>query len=113
MISTPEFEVMKPGAMLINTSRGPLVNAQALADALNSGKLACAGVDVFEEEPAQLSDPVFSAKNLICTPHSAALTAEGNARMASMCVEGCLAVCNGKAWPNVADKKVFEHTRFA
>lgn len=113
MLSAPEFEIMKPGAMLINTSRGPIVNAKALAAALNSGKIACAGVDVYEEEPADLSDPVFGAKNMICTPHAAALTGEGNARMAYMCVEGCLAVCNGAQWPNVADKKVYAHARFA
>ena len=112
MISAKEFAVMKPGAMLINTSRGPIVNAQDLADALNSGKIACAGVDVYEEEPAKLSDPVFSAKNMICTPHAAALTNEGNARMASMCAEGCLAVCRGEQWPRVADKKVYEHPLF-
>jgi len=112
MITAKEFEIMKPGAMLINTSRGPIVNAQDLADALNSGKIACAGVDVFEEEPAERSDPVFSAKNMICTPHTAALTNEGSARMAYMCVEGCLVVCNGGQWLKVADKKVYEHPRF-
>lgn len=112
MISAPEFAMMKPGAMLINCSRGPVVNAQALADALNSGKIACAGVDVYEEEPAAPTDPVFTAKNTICTPHAAALTAEGNARMAYMCVEGCLAVCRGEQWQKVADRKVYEHPRF-
>lgn len=112
MISARELAMMKHGAMLINTSRGPIVNAQALADALNNGTIACAGVDVYEEEPAELSDPVFSAKNIICTPHAAALTNEGNARMAYQCVEGCLAVCKGEQWHNVADKKVYEHPRF-
>lgn len=113
MISAPEFAVMKPGAMLINCSRGPVVDARALAHALNSGTLACAGVDVYEDEPARLSDPVFSAKNTICTPHAAALTAESNARMAYQCAQGCLAVCRGEKWPAVADRRVYEHPRFA
>lgn len=112
MISTKQFAMMKKTAMLINTSRGPVVDPQALADALNSGEIACAGVDVYETEPANLSDPVFTAKNLICTPHTAALTNEGNQRMHRDCVAGCIAVCKGEQWQKVVDRSVYQHPRF-
>lgn len=112
MISGKELAMMKKSAILINTSRGPIVNSQALADALNNGLIAYAGIDVYDEEPAQLDSPVFAAKNIICTPHAAALTNEGNARSHSMCVEGCIAVCNGEHWPMVVDRSVYEHPRF-
>ncbi len=72
MIGEKEFALMKPGALFINTARGPIVDSKALADALNSGKLAGAAVDVFEKEPPVPEDhPLFGAKNLIATPHVA------------------------------------------
>ncbi len=72
MIGEKEFALMKPGALFINTARGPIVDSRALADALNSGKLAGAAVDVFEKEPPVPEDhPLFGTKNLIATPHVA------------------------------------------
>ena len=112
MISHDQFKMMKKSAVLINTSRGPVVDSQALADALNSGEIACAGIDVYDTEPADLSNPVFSAKNLICTPHAAALTNEANERMHYDCVAGCLAVCRGEKWQKVVDRSVYDHPRY-
>ncbi len=100
MISREQLAMMKKSAVLINTSRGPVVDSQALADALNSGEIAYAGIDVYDTEPADLSNPVFTAKNLICTPHAAALTNEANERMHYDCVAGCVAVCKGEKWQN-------------
>lgn len=113
MISTKEFEIMKPNAMLINTSRGPVVDSEALAYALNNGIIGSAGIDVYDEEPADLNNPVFSAKNIVCTPHAAALSNEANIRMHCDCVEGCIAVCKGEQWQKVADRSVYNHPRFA
>ena len=112
MIGERELGLMKKTALLINTSRGPIVNSKALADALNNGVIAGAAVDVFDTEPAKSDDPVFTAKNLIATPHLAALTREAKARMGIRCVEGCLAVLRGERWNDVVDKSVYEHENF-
>lgn len=77
LIGKEKLALMKPSAVLINTSRGPVVDSQALADALNSGKLAGAGIDVFEmEPPVPVDHPLLHAKNLIATPHVAFATKE-------------------------------------
>ncbi len=112
MITTAELQLMKPTALLINTSRGPIVNEQDLADALNHDVISGAAVDVYSEEPAKLENPVFHAKNLLCTPHSAALTREATNRMAVQCAKGCVAVCKGEQWNDVVDKSVYTHVRF-
>lgn len=113
MITSRELSMMKKTALLINTSRGPIVNEQDLADALNRGAIAGAAVDVYSTEPAVADNPVFTAKNLICTPHSAALTREATDRMAVQCALGCLAVCRGEHWQNVVDKGVYANPKFS
>ncbi len=77
MIGEAELAKMKPGAVLINTARGPVVDSAALAKALNDGQIAGAAVDVFETEPPVPEDhPLLHAKNLIATPHVAFATKE-------------------------------------
>ncbi len=109
MISREELKMMKKTAVVINCSRGGIVNEEALAEALNKGTIAGAGTDVYEEEPPKPTNPLLTAKNIVCSPHSAAQTKEAVSRMARMCVEGCLAVINGEKWPYVADPKVYDH----
>lgn len=113
MITARELKLMKNTALLINASRGAIVNEQDLTDALNAGEIAGAAVDVFSTEPAEAANPLFGAKNLICTPHSAALTIEGKDRMAVQCVKGCLAICGGEHWKDVVNKSVDSCQRFA
>ncbi len=107
MITAKELGLMKKSAVLINTSRGPIVNEKDLKDALDNGVIAGAGIDVFSEEPAKPENPVFHAKNAVVTPHLAALTREAKTRMQVNCVKGCLAVLRGEQWPDVVDRSVY------
>lgn len=112
MIDKKELDSMKSSAIIINCSRGGIVNEAALIEALNTGKIAGAGLDVFEQEPIGTDYPLLHAKNVLCTPHSAAQTKEAVIRMAQMCIQGCLEVANGVKWPYVADKSVYNHPRW-
>ena len=113
MISKKELERMKKTAVLINCARGGVVNEADLIDALNSGTIAAAALDVFCEEPPKPDNPLFSAKNLIDSPHSAAQTREAVVNMATMCVKGCLEVLDGKKCANVFNPKAYEHPRWS
>ena len=113
MISGKELKTMKKTALIINCSRGGIVNEAALVEALRAGTIAGAGTDVFVNEPPKPEDPLLNCPNLIVSPHSAAQTREAVIKMAQMCVRGCLAVAEGKKWPYVADKAVYDHPRWA
>ena len=112
LIALPELQQMKPTAILLNCARGGIVNEPDLKQALEEGVIAAAGLDVFEIEPPDVSAPLFSAPNLLLSPHSAAQTREAVVNMHMMCVEGCLAVLKGEKWPHVANPEVYQHPRF-
>ena len=95
LINMARLSLMKPTAFLINTSRGPLVVEQDLADALNRGIIAGAGLDVLPVEPPVAGSPLFSAKNCIVTPHIAWATREARARLLEIAVENVRAFVNG------------------
>jgi len=82
LIGAAELACMKPGSRLINCARGGLVNEQALADALRSGHLAGAGLDVFEEEPPPPDHPLLQLPQVVCTPHLGASTTEAQRSVA-------------------------------
>jgi (S)-sulfolactate dehydrogenase len=88
---------MRPGAILINTSRGGIVDEAALAAALRSGRLRGAALDVFEQEPLPAGSPLENAPNLILTPHIAGLTQEANTRVSDMVAAGVTIALTGRA----------------
>jgi phosphoglycerate dehydrogenase-like enzyme len=76
MIRREHFELMKPGAILINTARGPIVDESDLVWALQSQRIAGAGLDVFDREPLPVDSPLLKLPNVVLTPHSAGITPE-------------------------------------
>ena len=112
MISKKQLTEMKKTALIINCSRGGIINETDLVEALKAGEIAGAGTDVFCSEPPKEDDPLLNCPNLIVSPHSAAQTREAVIKMAQMCVKGCLAVAEGKKWPFVADKSVYDHEKW-
>jgi glycerate dehydrogenase len=86
---------MQPGAFLVNTARGPLVNEYDLAEALNSGQIAGAACDVVSSEPIAADNPLLGARNIILTPHIAWATLEARTRLMQMTAENIRAFLNG------------------
>lgn len=102
MVNAARLATMKPTAILINTGRGPLVNEQDLADALNKGVIAAAGIDVLSSEPPQYTNPLLTAKNCFITPHIAWATKEARERLMDIAVENLKGYINGEIVNNVA-----------
>ncbi|EPT34092.1 4-phosphoerythronate dehydrogenase [Bacteroidetes bacterium oral taxon 272 str. F0290] len=102
MINAQTLALMKPTAILINTGRGPLVQEQDLADALNSGVIAAAGLDVLSSEPPQRDHPLLTARNCYITPHIAWATKEARTRLMSMAVANLKGYMRAEIINNVA-----------
>src|SRR5271166_916267 len=96
MIGVREFARMKPGAILINTARGAVINQAAMVAALRSGHLAGAGLDVTDPEPIAAGDPLLRLDNVVITPHIGSASIVARASMASMAVDNVLAVFGGR-----------------
>jgi glycerate dehydrogenase len=95
IVNAQRLGLMKPTAFLINTSRGPLINEAALADALNSGKIAGAGLDVMSVEPPPMDHPLYRAKNCLITPHYAWATKAARQRLMDVSVKNLKAFIDG------------------
>lgn len=99
IIGRKELAMMKPTAIIINTSRGPVIDQDALTEALKTRRIAGAALDVFEEEPISLTHPLLKLDNLVLTPHIASATWETRRRMAERCAESVKALLDGKHPP--------------
>ena len=102
MVNAERLNLMKPNAILINTGRGPLINEQDLADALNEGKIMAAGLDVLSSEPPLSTNPSLSARNCFITPHIAWATKEARIRLMKIAVNNLKEFKNGNVINNVA-----------
>ncbi|MGX9574700.1 hydroxyacid dehydrogenase [Mesorhizobium sp. f-mel] len=90
VIGAQELAVMKPTAILVNTARGGVVDEAALISALQNGRIAAAGIDVFDDEPPATDNPLFALNQVVLSPHIAGLTAECGERMAISSVQNVL-----------------------
>ena len=95
LVNAERLAMMKPTAILINTARGPVVDEQALADALNRGVIYAAGIDVLCEEPPRGDSPLLKARNCFVTPHIAWATIEARTRLLDICEANLRAFCEG------------------
>jgi len=107
LISERELHLMKPTAILINTARGPIVNEKALANALQSGTIAGAGLDVFENEPA-VEPTLLTMENVVLLPHIASASLKTRTLMATMASENIVAHFHGQKPPNIVNPEVLE-----
>ncbi len=101
-VSTPEFRLMKRTAILINASRGPVVDEQALVKALRGGLIAGAGLDVFEREP-KVERGLLGLKQVTIVPHIASASIATRTKMATMAAENCVAGLAGRRPPNLVN----------
>ena len=106
LFDAAKFEQMKPTAFLINTSRGPVVDEAALVAALEAGKIAGAGLDVYENEP--LIHPGLKRSNVVLAPHIASASLETRTKMACIAAENVVALFTGRRPTNLLNPEVLK-----
>ena len=114
LINAKALTLLKPGAIFVNTSRGPVQSEPALLEALRSGRLAAAGLDVFEQEPSPLDNPLFNLDNVLCSTHVAGVTQEAHRIAGFQVIDEKLRVLRGErphvlanpaVWPRPASPR--------
>lgn len=108
LIDASALSGMREGAILVNTARGGIVDEAALAEALRSGRLAGAALDVFAREPLESDSPLLEAPNLLLTPHIGSASLATRSRMAALAVDNLLAGLEGRAMPRCANPEALQ-----
>lgn len=111
MLNAATISQMKPGAIVVNTSRGGLIDEVALVEALRNGRLFGAGLDVFEQEPLTADSPLAGLPNVVLTPHVAGSSQEALHATASQCAEQIIAVLNGQRPAHMVRPEVWDRRR--
>jgi D-3-phosphoglycerate dehydrogenase / 2-oxoglutarate reductase len=106
LLGTEAFAKMKPGVILVNTSRGGLIDPRALHEAIEGGIVRGAGLDVFEPEPPDLADPLYEHESVIVTPHAAFVSVESVNDLRQRVAEQIVAILNGDVPENVVNPEV-------
>jgi phosphoglycerate dehydrogenase-like enzyme len=108
IINASAFDAMRPGVIFINTARGGLVDHDALLEALGTGKVSAAGLDVTDPEPLPSDHPLLLRDDVIITPHIASATVDGKLRLSAHAIDNALAVLNGGVPRWVVNPEVVE-----
>lgn len=103
LLDAAALALMRPSAIVVNTSRGPIIDEDALVDALSGGRLAAAGLDVFAVEPVPADNPLLSLDNVVLTPHVAWYTADTMRRYLAEAVDNCRRIRDGRDLRNVVN----------
>jgi glyoxylate reductase len=106
-LNAEKIATMKPGAVVINTARGGIVNELALAQALNSGHIYAAGLDVFEREPVPMDNPLLQHPRVVAVPHLGSATTLTRAKMIGLAVRNVLAALQGLPMPHCVNPEVY------
>lgn len=107
LLDADKMAMMKPGAVLVNTARGGIVDEQALAAALASGQVYAAGIDVFEREPLAMDSPLLEHPRVVLAPHLGSATTMTRARMVGLAVDNALAALRGQPMPHCFNPQVY------
>jgi glyoxylate reductase len=106
-VGAAELALMKPTAVLVNTARGPVVDERALVKTLKAGRIAGAGLDVYENEP-KLAAGLAKLPNTVLAPHMASASVDTRLRMCNMAVANCTAALTGQRPPNLLNPETFK-----
>jgi glyoxylate reductase len=108
LINAERLRLMKKTAYLINNSRGPVIDEKALYDALKQGKIAGAGLDVFEQEPTPLDNPLLKLDNVVVAPHISSASLETRSKMSEMVADNLVSFFEGRKPPNLVNPDVMK-----
>jgi len=107
LLDETKIAMMKPGAVLVNTARGGIVDETALYEALSRGDLYAAGIDVFDQEPVSMENPLLSLPNVVAVPHIGSATTLTRAKMADLAVNNVIAALEGRPMPHCVNPEVY------